>query len=285
MAHPVAWLGRLVARLERAAPAGRVPQLLWGAAIATGVPLTAALAGSGATRVAGSLPAATGLVVEAVALKPAFALRGLLAAAGSVRGSLRAGDLTGARDAVAMIVSRDTSALDAGQVAAAAIESLAENLTDSVLAPWLAYAVAGLPGVYAYRALNTLDSMIGYHGRYEYLGKAAARLDDLANVAPARIGALLIAMAAPAGGGSVRRAWRRARQQHRRTASPNAGWTMAAMAGALGVELEKVGHYRLGGGRQPGAEDIVRAQRIAVAAAALGLVFVGALAAWNGRRR
>jgi adenosylcobinamide-phosphate synthase len=167
-------------------------------------------------------------------------------------------------------VSRETSTLGAGLVAAAAIESLAENLTDSALAPWLAYACLGASGAAAYRALNTLDSMVGYRGRYEYLGKPAARADDLANLVPARLGALLIAAAAPAGGGSARRAWRTARRDHRRTASPNAGWTMAAMAGALGVTLEKTGHYRLGDGPEPGPDDLRRAQRVAAAALALG---------------
>ncbi len=169
-----------------------------------------------------------------------------------------------------MIVSRDTSALPPELVAAAAIESVAENASDSFVAPVLAFAAFGLAGALAYRAANTLDAMIGYHGRYEHLGKAAARLDDLLNVVPSRLAAALIALASPFGGGDAVRAWRIARRDHGRTESPNAGWPMAAMAGALGVELEKVDHYRLGDPLEPpSASHLRRAVRIVLGAMAL----------------
>ncbi|MGH2588747.1 MAG: CobD/CbiB family cobalamin biosynthesis protein, partial [Dehalococcoidia bacterium] len=170
-------------------------------------------------------------------------------------------------------------------IAAAAIESLAENVTDSALAPWLAYALFGLPGAAAYRALNTLDSMIGYRNHYEYLGKAAARADDVANLVPARLGALLITLAAPAGHGSPRRALATAWRHHRRTASPNAGWTMAAMAGALGLTLEKTDAYRLGDGRPPVPTDIRRAQRVTAAALAAGAISALAATVLEGSSR
>jgi adenosylcobinamide-phosphate synthase len=214
---------------------------------------------------------AAGVLLEAFALKSTFSVRALLAAGGQVRLQLEAGELGEARRALRSLVSRPVAELTPGLVAAAAIESLAENATDSALAPWLAFAACGLPGAAAYRTLNTLDSMVGYRGRFEYLGKTAARLDDLANLLPARIGALLIALAAGAGAGSPRRAMVIAAREHRRTASPNAGWTMAAIAGALGVRLEKVGAYRLGDGDQPDARGIRRAQRIVLGALALGL--------------
>jgi adenosylcobinamide-phosphate synthase len=128
-------------------------------------------------------------------------------------------------------------------------------MTDSFVGPWLFFALFGLPGAVAYRAINTLDSMLGYHGYYEHLGKASARLDDLANLVPARLSALLLVVGsfflpgqnAPA---ALRIMWR----DHRRTESPNAGWTMSGMAGALGVKLEKTspeGGYQLGDCTRP----------------------------------
>ena len=137
------------------------------------------------------------------------------------------------------------------------MESVAENTTDSFLGPWLSFAIAGLPGAFAYRAVNTLDSMIGYHGRYEYLGKVSAHLDDAVNVLPARLSAFLLVAAAALLGRSPRRAWAIMEREHARTESPNAGWTMAAMSGGLGISLEKRGHYAIGQGlREPGPRDV-----------------------------
>jgi len=142
-------------------------------------------------------------------------------------------------------------------VAAAAIESVAEKASDALVAPALAYAAFGLPGAAVYRGINTLDAMIGYRGAYEWLGKAAARLDDAANLIPSHLTNGLLALAA--GPGRGRAVWRIAWRDHRRTASPNAGWPMAAMAGAIGVELEKVDHYRLGApARRSGWPDELR---------------------------
>lgn len=265
--HPVVWIGRAIARLERSAPHDDPAlELLYGGGMVASVVGAAGIVAALAER----LPDPLGFVVETSALSTLFAVRGLLRAAGRVREPLVRGDLDAARDALSWLVSRDVRGLGPPLIAAAAIESVAENLTDSALAPWLAYALGGLPGAAAYRALNTLDSMIGYRGRYEHLGKAAARLDDMANLLGARLGAMLIAAGATVAGGSGRGAWRTATRHHARTASPNAGWTMAAMAGALGVKLEKLGAYRLGTGRLPRAADIRRATRIACVALAGG---------------
>jgi adenosylcobinamide-phosphate synthase len=146
------------------------------------------------------------------------------------------------------------------------------------VAPLLYFALFGVPGALAYRAINTLDAMIGYHGHFEYLGRAAAKLDDLANLIPARLSALLIIAAAALSGAAAGDAARIALRDHARTESPNAGWPMAAMAGALGVRLEKLGHYRLGEAtRDCGAETIRSAIGIArwTAALAAGLALVG----------
>jgi adenosylcobinamide-phosphate synthase len=258
--HPVVWIGRLAAAMERRAPRGRpIAELAYGAALTATVVAAAAAGAALLERALAGLPWARRVPLLALALKPAFALRALLDAAAAVRQPLAGGDLPAARAALRSLVSRDVAGLSAELVAAAAIESLAENASDSIVAPWLFYLVGGLPAAYAYRAANTLDAMVGYRGRHEWLGKAAARLDDALNVVPARLTALLIALASDA----PSRALSVARRDHGLTASPNAGWPMAAMAGALGVRLEKVGHYRLGDAARPvEAADIGRAAAI-----------------------
>src|SRR5262249_31646910 len=151
------------------------------------------------------------------------------------------------------------------------IESVAENLSDSLVAPLFYYLIGGLPGALAYRAANTLDAMIGYHGEYEALGKTAARLDDLLNLIPARLSGLLITTAASLGLGDGWSALMTIWRDRARTESPNAGWPMSAAAGALRVRLEKVDHYVLGGEYpDPSPEDVRRAVRLCGGAAALG---------------
>jgi adenosylcobinamide-phosphate synthase len=172
-------------------------------------------------------------------------------------------------------------------VAAATVESVAENTSDGLVAPLLYYAWGGLPGALAYRFTNTADSMLGYRdATYEWLGKAPARLDDLANLLPARISAGLILLAAALLGQDAGRAWRIWQRDAGRTASPNAGHPMSAMAGALGVELVKVGHYRLGvGGRPPAPEDIRRALHIMRTAVALCVALLALLAVAQPRAK
>lgn len=208
---------------------------------------------------------------EAAALWPLLALRALTDAAGRVAGHLAAGNLPAARDDLVWLVGRPTSDLDADLCASAAIESLAENLADSVVAPLLFARVFGIPGAALFRFVNTADAMVGYRDTYRAGGWVAARLDDLLGLLPARVAALAIALCAPAGGGSVCRALAAWWRDRGTTASPNAGHPMAAMAGALGVRLEKPGHYVLNaGGRPPTAGDIGSA--IAVVRAATALV-------------
>jgi adenosylcobinamide-phosphate synthase len=297
--HPVVWFGRLVALLERRARRGTPRREL-----ASGTALTiaalliawraaraaeAALVGSrrklvpacpprsptlgNRKRTAIPLAGATALLTEAWLLKTTLSLRALAEAAAAVQQALGRNDLATARSGLLSLVSRDVAALEAPLLAAAAIESVAENASDALVAPALAYAVFGLPGAVVYRGVNTLDAMVGYRGAYEWLGKVAARLDDVANLIPSRLTAVFLAIAAGAGRG--RRAWRVARNDHGRTASPNAGWPMSAMAGALGLELEKLGHYRLGApARQPEADDIGGATQLLRRVAALTLVLV-----------
>jgi adenosylcobinamide-phosphate synthase len=154
--------------------------------------------------------------------------------------------------------------LSAGHVAAAVIESVAENTGDGLVAPLFYYTLFGLPGALVYRFLNTADAMLGYHDeKHEWLGKAAARLDDAANFVPARLTALLFLAAAGLAGEDVRRGWAIWRRDAGKTASPNAGHPMSAVAGVLGVELEKKGVYRLGEGLPlPEPADIARSVRL-----------------------
>jgi adenosylcobinamide-phosphate synthase len=251
--HPVVWMGRVLNQLERCAPSGEKTRMLFGAVVAIALP--AAWAGL-AWAIGRRLP----LVVQAVLLKQTFAGAALLAAAGNVEAALQAARLTEARQALRALVSRETADLNADLASSAAIESLAENFVDSWLAPHVMYALGGLPLAYAYRAINTADAMWGYRdARYEHLGKAVARLDDLANWLPARLGALVLILVS---GAPLRalRAWRRDAGQ---TASPNAGQVMAAAAGALDVRLEKSDLYVLhAAAPQPTAADIARARRL-----------------------
>jgi adenosylcobinamide-phosphate synthase len=284
--HPVVGMGNLARALERRAPAGGDGrQLVYGAALALVPPALYALALGRGWRRLRERPILA-LAVAVPLLKSTFAIRELRRAGARVRAPLAADDLAAAREGLRSLVSRDVSALDAALVAAAAIESLAENLSDSIVAPFVYYALLGLPGAVAYRAINTLDAMIGYRGRYEWLGKAAARLDDLANLAPARLTAGLVILAAAIAGEDARGAWATLRRDAYVTASPNAGWPMAAMAGALGVELEKVGHYRLGvSGAAADAATIQRADRLVLLAAGGAAVLAMGLREVLARRR
>ncbi len=215
-----------------------------------------------------------GLLVEALALTCLLSLRGLAGAAREVAGELGRGDLVAARRAVGYhLVSRPTEELDEGHVASATIESVAENLTDSLVAPALWFLAGGLAGAAVYRVINTADAMFGYRvGPLEYFGKVAARLDDLLNLIPARLAGLSVVAAAALAGESAGGAFAALRRDRRRTASPNAGWTMSAMAGALGVLLEKPGAYRLGAGNLPVFRDIERSLRVLGAAVVVSLV-------------
>jgi adenosylcobinamide-phosphate synthase len=276
--HPVAWMGGLIDRLRTAfAAGGRWKPLLGGAAIvALGSGLAVAL-GSLVLVLRPRMPALS-YVTEAIALKAMFSVRGLASAALQVRDALAAKDLPEARRLLSWhLVSRDTAALDEAGVAAAVIESVAENASDSVVAPWLFYLAGGLPAALAYRFVNTADAMLGYRdAEREWLGKVPARLDDFFNLAPARLTAAFALLAGPVVGGSWRRGLRVWWADARKTASPNAGHPMAAAAGALGVELDKVGCYRLGAGmRPPEPADIGRAVRLlgAVVGLSVGAAF------------
>jgi adenosylcobinamide-phosphate synthase len=207
--------------------------------------------------------------------------------AAAVHELLTRDDLAAARVRVTHLVGRDTSILDADGVARAAVESVAENTCDAVVAPLLWGAVAGVPGLLGYRAVNTLDAMVGYRSpRYARFGWAAARADDLANLVPARVTAVLAACAAPAVGGDPRAAVRSAVRDGRRHPSPNSGLSEAAFAGALGLRLGGRNAYQgrvedrpvMGDGTTPTAADIPRAARLCAAVTVLAGLVAAAVA-------
>lgn len=251
--HPVAAFGRLMTRAEDVLYADdRAAGVIYAAfGVATGA-VAGLAAGSTALAVAGS---ASGRMLRTTARDVATALT--------------AGDLDRARATLPALVGRDPSVLDEAGIAAATVESLAENTVDAVVAPALFGAALGAPGVAAHRAVNTLDAMVGHRSaRYHRFGWAAARLDDAAAFAPARVTAALVCLTRPARLGAVRDAIRRDAPAH---PSPNAGVAEAAFAAALGVELGGPTRYpahdedrpRLGTGPRPGVADIERAARLA----------------------
>lgn len=275
--HPVVGLGAMIDAGERwLNRPDWSPRRRRAAGIATVVATTgvAALAGLAASKLPGPGPV--------LAATLGLAQRSLYDHVEAVARALEAGDLPGARKAVGMIVGRDTAALDASGVAAAAIESLAESFNDGVVAPALWLAAAGLPGLFAYKAVNTADSLIGHREpRWKNFGWAAARTDDLMNLAPARLAGVLIAAA---GGGG----WAVMLRDARHHASPNAGWPEAAMAGALGVRLGGPVAYdgvmtdrpTFGNGPQPDPADVRRALGIYLGACGLlwGEIAIGSRA-------
>jgi len=244
--HPVVWIGRLIRAAERRLPrSGPRAELVGGALLALGVPLACAALALGMAALARPFPL-LGWLLHVLVLTAMFALRALGDAARAVRQALDARDLAAARQALRSLCSRDPSELGAEDLIGASVESVAENASDSVIAPLLYYACFGLLGAVAYRAVNTLDAMVGYHGRYEYLGKASARLDDALNFVPARLTAGLLLVAGALSGQDVARGITIWRRDGAATESPNAGRPMATKAGLLRVQLEKAGHYRLG---------------------------------------
>ncbi|HKC30024.1 MAG TPA: cobalamin biosynthesis protein [Jatrophihabitans sp.] len=279
--HPVAGFGSIATAVERRVYAD---SRVRGSAFALGCVIATAAGGVAIERRAGRYP---GIAAVAAGTWMVLGARSLRREAGAVHELLTRGDLDGARARVTHLVGRDPSALDADGVARAAVESVAENTCDAVVAPLLWGAIGGLPGLLGYRAVNTLDAMVGHRSaRYANFGWAAARLDDVANVVPARVTALLVALAAPAVGGDGRAALKTALRDGRRHPSPNSGFSEAAYAGALGLQLGGRNVYagrtehrpQLGAGPAPTAADLPRAARLCAAVTSSAAVFAAALA-------
>ena len=265
--HPVSWIGRIIDIADRRInlPALSPEARQWRGGLLLGTLLLLVVVVSGTIHAA-LFPTAIGYGVLALIASALVAQRSLHAHVAAVADALER-DLASAREAVGEIVGRDTGTLDASGVARAAIESLAENFSDGVVAPAIWMAVAGLPGAALYKTINTADSMIGHRTvLHEDFGKASAILDDVVNWPPARLAAgLLIAAAALKRGASMRDAWRITGRDAAKHRSPNAGWPEAAMAGALNLQLSGPRDYHgvrtqdtvIGDGwHKPGADDI-----------------------------
>ncbi len=186
------------------------------------------------------------VLAAAVLLKSSFSAKALDVAVRKVRDFLFKDRIEAARKEISYLVSRNINSLNKKQITSAAVEVTAESVTDSIVAPLFYWLLLGVPGAVAYRVVNTFDARIGYHGEYEYLGKFAARLDDVLNYIPARLAGLLLVVSSCLAKMNVRKSWSVMLRDHAKTESPNAGWTMSAAAGALGVRLEKPGYYKLG---------------------------------------
>jgi adenosylcobinamide-phosphate synthase len=279
--HPVIWIGRLIGAMDRAwNQAARGFALRRAAGVAALLVLVLVAGGAGWLLQAALLALPYGVVAAALLASSLLAQRSLHAHVARVAAALEQGGLEAGREAVSHIVGRDPQSLDEAGVARAAIESLAENFSDGVVAPGFWLLAGGLPGAAIYKAVNTADSMIGHRTpRHAAFGWASARCDDLLNLPASRLSALLlVAAAALLPGMDARAAWRAMRRDAPRHRSPNAGWPEAAMAGALGLAL--AGPRRYGGvlvedavmgdgRREASAGDIRAALRLYLAADAL----------------
>ena len=274
--HPVAWLGRVLGPTGSWLARQAAPFAFAGGALAW-LALACAVAWAAAAwqRTSASWPLAVAAPAVALLLKPTFAWRMLRDEVAAVERALADG-VEGARSRLARLVSRDVGAMDEDHLRETAIETLAENLNDSVVAPLFWYALLGLPGAVVYRFANTADAMWGYRGRFEWAGKWAARADDVLSWLPARLTALmLLPSLAPA-------ALRALREQARQTASPNGGWPMAAMALRLDVRLRKPGAYALHGrAPSPGVRQVEHALRVSCRCAWAAMAAAAASWCWR----
>lgn len=283
--HPVRFIGWMISRMEMFLrtifPKTKSGELAGGAVLAIGVPLLSFALSALLLWAAAQIHPGLAFALECWMCFQILAVKSLRTESMRVYRALRAGDLPGARKAVSMIVGRDTQALDESGVTKAAVETVAENAGDGVVAPLLFLALGGAPLGFCYKAVSTLDSMVGYQNEaYRYFGRVSARLDDLANFIPARLCGLLFAAAAPFCGMDGKGALRIFRRDRKKHPSPNAAHPEAACAGALGIALGGdacyggVMHHKetLGAPLRPvQPEDIVRANRLMTAASFLAL--------------
>ncbi|MBO1437338.1 adenosylcobinamide-phosphate synthase CbiB [Meiothermus sp. CFH 77666] len=273
--HPVVWMGRYLGWAGRGLPKLSAARAFWAGGLAWGlgallfVGVYAFLA-----RLLGGLPWWLEVPLTALLLKPLFAFRMLLTEARAVEKALQT-SLEAGRARLSFLVSRNTRQLDEDQVRESLLESISENLSDSVIAPLFWYLLLGLPGAALYRFANTADAMWGYRGEWEWAGKWAARADDLMNLLPARLTALLIWGVAPIF------ALGQLRAEARKTPSPNSGWPMAALALGLGVRLGKPGVYVLNpSSPSPSAGNVQLGLARVVQAGWLGGLLLAGLEVW-----
>ena len=291
--HPVVFMGKAISRLE-AFLRPRLPktpkgEVLGGAIVAFCLPVGTLLFTGAVCWGAARLHPLLGLAVQMFWCGQALAARGLAQESTNVYRELVKPDLPAARKAVSRIVGRDTAALTAEGVTKAAVETVAENASDGVIAPLLYMLIGGAPLALTYKAINTMDSMLGYKNEtYLYFGRVPAKLDDVANYLPSRLAGLLWVAAAALTGNSAKGAWKIWRRDRRRHASPNSAQTESACAGALGVQLAGPAYYfgqyypklTIGDALRPiEPEDILRANRMMYVASSFALAWGCALRA------
>ena len=285
--HPVVYMGKAISKLEKflrpRLPKTPQGELLGGAIVAFCLPVGTFLLTGLVCWGAARLHPLLGLAVQMFWCGQALAARGLVQESTNVYKELKKPDLPGARKAVSRIVGRDTAELTAEGVTKAAVETVAENASDGVIAPLLYMLIGGAPLALTYKAINTMDSMLGYKNeKYLYFGRVPAKLDDVANYIPSRLAGLLWVAAAALTGNSARGAWKIWRRDRRRHASPNSAQTESACAGALGVQLAGPAYYfgeyyakpTIGDALRPiEPEDILRANQMMYVASSFALAW------------
>ena len=291
--HPVVYMGKAISKLEKflrpRLPKTPQGELLGGAIVAFYLPVGTFLLTGLVCWGAARLHPLLGLAVQMFWCGQALAARGLVQESTNVYKELKKPDLPGARKAVSRIVGRDTAELTAEGVTKAAVETVAENASDGVIAPLLYMLIGGAPLALTYKAINTMDSMLGYKNeKYLYFGRVPAKLDDVANYIPSRLAALLWVAAAAFTRNDAKGAWKIWRRDRRNHASPNSAQTESACAGALGVQLAGPAYYfgqyypklTIGDALRPiEPEDILRANRMMYVASSFALAWGCALRA------
>ena len=291
--HPVVYMGKAISKLEKflrpRLPKTPQGELLGGAIVAFYLPVGTFLLTGLVCWGAARLHPLLGLAVQMFWCGQALAARGLVQESTNVYKELKKPDLPGARKAVSRIVGRDTAELTAEGVTKAAVETVAENASDGVIAPLLYMLIGGAPLALTYKAINTMDSMLGYKNeKYLYFGRVPAKLDDVANYIPSRLAGLLWVAAAAFTHNDAKGAWKIWRRDRRRHASPNSAQTESACAGALGVQLAGPAYYfgqyypklTIGDALRPiEPEDILRANRMMYVASSFALAWGCALRA------
>ncbi len=271
--HPVVWMGKGIRSIQGLASKFK-DKKFYGMLMVAAMTGTSFLAGMLVVSTQFILPRTIALLLMAYFLKSTFSFRMLLTSGKRIMTGLVSGHPDVARDDLKALVSRDTAGMDEPHMASAVIESVSENFVDTILSPLFFYLILGLPGALAYKAVNTLDSMVGYRNKeFVELGWGSARFDDILNWIPARLSLIFIVAGAVFTGSPVN-AIRTCLKDSGYTSSPNSGWPMASTAGALGVRLEKQGHYVLGGDFSlPVAADITRDNKLVGMASVLLFIF------------
>ena len=286
MPHPVIFMGKAIFRFEkwlrRRLPQTPKGERTGGIILAIMLPVGTLLISGGLCWLFWWIHPLLGLALQILWCWQALAMRCLAKESRNVYRALKTEGLDAGRTAVARIVGRDTAALSKEGVIKATVETVAENFSDGVLAPMIYMLIGGAPLALAYKAINTMDSMVGYKNEtYLHFGRAAAKLDDAANYLPSRIAALLWILSAPLAGGNLKNAWKIWRRDRRNHASPNSAQTESACAGSLGVQLAGPASYfgklvekpyigdRV---RDIEPEDILKANRIMIVSSVVGLI-------------